>query len=455
MNQYIAAKRYTSEVRSAIEDEVKMSAERTAFANDMRNSRRALLLLLCFLVGGELLSAGASNPHGSAPESFGDVIQTVGTVSPVIVLSSNHKQSLVAVSPKLQGRVLTSTADGWSGRSLGWVNGKLITSGTVQKHFNPYGGEDRLWLGPEAGQFSIFFAPNVPFDLAHWFTPAALDTEPFEVVRHSPTAVTFRRSFTVLNFSSTELKVQIDREVRILSREEIWKDLRLSPFEGLKVVAFESRNKLTNVGSKAWTKQTGLLSLWILGQFQASPSSTIVVPIHEGSPTDLGEPVNSDYFGHIPSDRLSAKPNIVYFKADAENRGKIGINPFRAKGVLASYDAQNRVLTLVQYTFPDAKSEYVNSAWKFQEDPYNGDVANAYNDGPPPSGGSRLGHFYELESSSPAAALSPGQSLEHLQRTIHLDGDEKQLDQVARTILGVGISEIQAAFPKRAAKNQP
>jgi hypothetical protein len=28
---------------------------------------------------------------------------------------------------------------------------------------NAVGGEDRIWLGPEGGQLSIFFAPGVPY----------------------------------------------------------------------------------------------------------------------------------------------------------------------------------------------------------------------------------------------------------------------------------------------------
>jgi len=76
----------------------------------------------------------------------------------------------------------------------------------------------------------------------------------------------------------------------------------------------------------------------------------------------------------------------------------------------------------------------VNSQWKIQEHPYGGDAANSYNDGPPAPGEKPMGPFYELESSSPAAALAPGQTLEHVHRTIHLKGDEKDLDAVARVV---------------------
>ena len=41
-------------------------------------------------------------------------------------------------------------------------------------------GEDRFWLGPEGGQFALFFKKGDPFDLDHWQTPAMMDTEPFE-----------------------------------------------------------------------------------------------------------------------------------------------------------------------------------------------------------------------------------------------------------------------------------
>ena len=79
----------------------------------------------------------------------------------------------VALVPAWQGRVMTSTMGGDTGPSFGWINRELIASGKILPHMNAFGGEDRFWLGPEGGQFSIFFAKGVPFDLEHWFTPAS------------------------------------------------------------------------------------------------------------------------------------------------------------------------------------------------------------------------------------------------------------------------------------------
>ncbi|MGC1781742.1 MAG: DUF6786 family protein [Acidobacteriaceae bacterium] len=404
---------------------------------------------VCAILAWQSMNASTPAPKSSASGSFGNDVRFVDSFTRLIVLSEPHSEALIAVSPSMQGRVLTSTASGWDGRSFGWVNRELIASGKIQQHFNAYGGEDRVWIGPEGGQFSVFFAAHQPFDLAHWFTPAALDTEPFDVVHRSRSSIDFRKLFTLTNYSDTNFSVQIDRKVRLLSSKEIWKYLNMPRVSSLKVVGFESVNKLTNAGTQAWKKQTGLLSIWILGQFQASPTTTIAIPIHAGPASELGKRVDSDYFGQIPPDRLLVDPNIIYFKADAHYRSKLGINPLRATGIFGSYDAQNHVLTLVQYTFPKEKSDYVNSAWKIQAHPYHGDSENAYNDGRQSPGGPRLGNFYELETSSPAAAIGPGQSIEHIHRTFHFEGNSEELDEVARKTLGVGLDAISNALPRR------
>ena len=85
--------------------------------------------------------------------------------------------------------------------------------------------------------------------------------------------------------------------------------------------------------------------------------------------------------------------------------------------------------------------------WEQQSEPYAGDVANSYNDGPPAPGKPPLGPFWELETSSRAAALAPGESITHVHRTVHLTGPQASLDAVAKSTLGVTLAEIEAAFP--------
>jgi hypothetical protein len=392
-----------------------------------------------------LLSPKASNVSAqtAGPQTFQSVVKLVDKNSHLIILSDGTGGASVAVWPSMQGRVLTSSVGGEAGHSFGFVNRNLIASGKVQPHMNTVGGEDRLWLGPEGGQFSIFFAPKAPFDLEHWYTPAPFDTETFNVVSQTQTSVTLSKEFPLTNYSATHFRVRIDREIRLLSLDQVWRDLHMPAVPDVKVVGFESDNKMTNVASSGWSKATGLLSLWVLGQFTASPSATIILPIREGATAELGIPVTTDYFGSVPSDRIAITPKHVLLKADAHYRSKLGVSPQRSTGTLGSYDPENQVLTIVQYSQPEHKAMYVNSAWKIQENPFNGDVANCYNDGPLAPGKPGLGSFYEMESSSPALVLGSHESVQHVHRTIHIVGPEKQLDKIARAVLGVPLSEIK------------
>jgi Family of unknown function (DUF6786) len=395
------------------------------------------------LVAGFLACLAASAASG---QTFGDDVKFLKQHTKVVVLSDGKTGARVATCPDLQGRVMTSTTRGEGGPSFGWINRELVASSRRDPHFNPYGGEDRFWLGPEGGQFAIFFKKGDPFDLAHWYTPPAIDTEPFEVASQAGDRVSFRKPMSLHNYSGTAFDLRVDRTVRLLAAADAYKDLGLTETSGLEAVAYESENRIENTGKEAWRREAGLLSVWILGMFNPSPATTVVVPFRPGAEASLGPIVNDAYFGKVPADRLVVKERVLFFRGDGKHRSKIGIPPPRATSVLGSYDAGGPVLTLVQFTLPEGATDYVNSMWQIQDRPYGGDVSNSYNDGPPAPGAKPLGPFYELETSSPAAALAPGASLVHRHRTIHLVGDAKALDAAARKALGVGLAEIESAF---------
>ena len=167
----------------------------------------------------------------------------------------------------------------------------------------------------------------------------------------------------------------------------------------------------------------------------------------------LGPIVNAAYFGKVPAERLAVGERAVFFSGDGRYRSKIGLSPARVRPVLGSYDAGGGVLTLVQFDRPAAARDYVNSMWEVQKEPFAGDVVNSYNDGPSAPGAKPLGPFYELETSSPAAALPAGGSLVHRHRTVHVVGDRMALDAIARQALGVGLDAITSALPAATAPN--
>jgi hypothetical protein len=352
-----------------------------------------------------------------------------------LVILENGEASIL-ISPELQGRVMTSTAMGDEGQSFGWINHDLIMSGKIKEHFNPTGGEERFWLGPEGGQYSLFFEKDAKFELDNWYVPKELDTEAFTLVHITENKAFFEREMKLVNYTGTTFNVHVQRNVSLLDKEDAADILGHDIPETLKMVGFASENNLTNLGPEAWDKKTGLLSIWILSMFNSSDETTIIVPFKKGDEDILGKKVTDDYFGKIPKERLQVRDSVLFFKADGKERGKIGISPQRALPVLGSFDAKNRVLTIAKFSLPDGATDYVNSLWEIQEFPFSGDAVNAYND----SGA--MGPFFELESSSPAMDLKSNESGSHVHQTFHFVGDINDLDKLANGILGVSIKGL-------------
>ena len=355
----------------------------------------------------------------------------------LVLLEKGDAQLIVL--PAYQGRIMTSTAEGNGGASFGWLNHELIASGKFSEHFSAFGGEERFWLGPEGGQFSIYFKKGVDFKFENWFVPKELDTEAFDLVASDKTSAQFEKQMHLENFSGTSFDLKVNRKISLLDDSAIQALLGKLP-NGVKAVGFQSDNIVTNTGMVEWNKSSGMLSIWILSMLNAGDKTTIAIPYKQGDSASLGKIVTDDYFGKVPAERLKVSNGLILFKADGNQRSKIGISPSRGLPMAASYDAANNVLTIAQFSLPEGKKDYVNSLWEQQQHPFSGDAVNAYNDGP--IEGKQMGKFYELESSSPAAALAPGQSLSHFHRTIHLKGTKESLNQIVQQLLGVGIDSL-------------
>ena len=399
-------------------------------------AKLAILIVFIVVTFNQMACSRFGSPKPLKEMTFPQDVAFLEKHVEVITLGQGPGKPKVAIVPAYQGRVMTSTVGGSKSPSHGWINRELIEAGRNDPHINAYGGEDRFWLGPEGGQFSIFFKKGDPFDLEHWQTPALIDTRPYKVITKKDREVTFRHEAKIKNYSDTHFLIRIDRTVRLLDRSSIDEllDVKLPP--SIDIVAYETENILTNIGDAAWTKHGGLLSIWILGMYKHSTDTTVLVPYVEGDEADLGPIVNADYFGEVPAERLRVKDGVIRFSADGKYRSKIGLSPKRAKSILGSYDATRQLLTLVQYNKPKGATNYVNSMWELQDEPFNGDVVNSYNDGPPSPGAKPFGPFYELESSSPALELKPDESSTHIHRTIHMQGDKAAIQRLGKALLG-------------------
>lgn len=350
--------------------------------------------------------------------------------------------SRLILDPKLQGRVFTSTSSGLRGFSNGWINYDLISSSKIQEHFNPYGGEERLWLGPEGGQFSIFYEKDSSFIIKHWFVPAAFDTEAFEIADRDSGSVTMTKEFELKNYSGTTFNGKVTRKITLLTSSKIGNLLGVEYDHSVHAIAYQSEDKLKNIGNNRWTKESGALSIWMLNMLNASTGVTVILPYKKGG---LGKIVKDDYFIKVPDSRLKIGENAVFFRADGKFRSKIGISVLRSTPRIGSYDVRNKILTILEFSLPENVTDYVNSALEIQKEPFSGDVINSYNDGPT-ADGTQMGSFYELEISSPAAFLKPGEDLVHVQRIYHFEGNEDDLNLLAMSLLNVSLLEIKKAF---------
>jgi hypothetical protein len=366
--------------------------------------------------------------------------------SGLIVLITNDRQSQVIVSPRYQAKVFTSSAEGLNGKSLGFVNYKSLDSRDINEHMNSYGGENRFWLGPEGGKYSIYFQPGVDQIYNNWHTPQPIDTEAWEVIANNGQNVSLKKVMEVTNYLGKQLKLNVERNISLLELPVIATGLSIEIPAAVKTVAYATSNTITNMNDFAWTNKTGTICIWILDMFNPAPQAVTIIPFHEGDEKELGKIVTSDYFEEIPADRLKIDEQVVYLKTDGKYRSKLGVNRRRTRSIAGNYDPDIKRLTIITYDV-DPKAVYLNQEWNPSKDPLIGDAMNAYNDGPLDDG-SIMGPFLELESVSPAAFLSPGEQLSHRHTVYHFIGEIGDLNPVAEKLLGVSLDKALAVMNK-------
>jgi hypothetical protein len=374
------------------------------------------------------------------PGTFGFDLKFLTQHDSGLVKLSNNSASIL-ISPKYQAKVFTSTANGIEGISFGWINYKAF-SGPVDAHMNAFGGENRFWLGPEGGKFSLYFKKGDSMVFDNWKTPAPIDTEEWEIDKKDSHSVTLKKDIKIDNFKGSSLSMSVVRSIVMQDKQQVEQNLGISLNDSVDFVGYSTNNVLKNTGDQEWTENTGMPCIWILDMFNPSDSTTIVIPYKAAKANK--KVATTDYFGEIDKDRIHLSGNALFFKADGRKRGKLGIRPKYVLPFAGSYDAENNVLTITSFS-ADNNARYLNQEWNTVKPSFSGDAMNAYNDGPLPDG-SQMGPFFEIESVSPAAGLKPGAALEHQHNVYHFTGNKDQLSKIATKVLGVSLSDIQKTF---------
>ena len=145
---------------------------------------RQTILVAALLAAGNSIALAADTK--GKPMTYAETVAFLKKHTKVVELTDGNAR--VAICPEWQGRVMTSTCGGPNGQSFGFVNDEFINAGKPNLNFNNYGGEERLWLSPEGGQFSLWFAPGklgAEQNLDSWLTPPAFNARRMDMVRES------------------------------------------------------------------------------------------------------------------------------------------------------------------------------------------------------------------------------------------------------------------------------
>ena len=376
--------------------------------------------------------------------TFGYDVNYLSEWDSLIILKSDDDKAQIILSAKYQAKVFTSTANGLAGNSHGFVNYNFFDSGVVDEHMNGFGGENRFWLGPEGGKYSIYFEPGTEQVYDNWHTPKPIDIEEWVTENASEKEAVFSKDMVLNNYLGNELSLTVKRTISLFNNNDIQNNLNIQLPEDVNNVAYSTINDITNKNDFEWTEETGTISMWMLDMYNPSDSAVTVIPFNTGEVSELGPVVTSDYFGEIPADRLIEDNGILYFKTDGKSRRKLGMTAKRTTSLAGNYDPISQRLTVVTFDVHPDKI-YLNQEWNPEKDPLIGDALNAYNDGPLEDG-SIMGPFLELESSSPAAFLKPGESLSHTHNIYHFVGSEASLSPIAEKLFGVSLQKIKTVF---------
>ncbi|MGQ1784778.1 DUF6786 family protein [Saccharicrinis sp. GN24d3] len=367
----------------------------------------------------------------SAITTFREDLKLLESVEDLTILQDGD--AMIAASGAYQGRIFTSTTKGINGRSLGYFNRGLMGKGSSLNNLTKLGGEGRMWFGPEIGKYAIFFAPNTPQNAHTINVSPDLDTNLFKPIAKTKHSITYGNRMTIRNANSYHFIVDAKRKISLKNKTNIEQELNIQLNEHISHVGFSAETWIKNMNQEQWTKENGLLSVWDISCILPTPLTTVIIP----SQSNIDSV--SNYFTPLNSTRVIIKDNIVYYKADAAYMNKIGIQPEYCKNVFGSYSPEINLLTIVKYHFTK-DSLYVNSQWG-HEKPYKGDVINIFN-GEVNESLDRAWPFYELETSSSAKELQPGEEMYHMHSIYHFEGDEGYLDNIANQVLGVSIIKL-------------
>ena len=201
-----------------------------------------------------------------------------------VLLKGRQPGKQILCAPKLVGRVMSSTFDAAVGDALGWISVDTIRAGRVDPVFTNYGGEERLWFGPEGSQFGLNFASK-DMTLSHYRVQPGMNSQPYTVAKVSSEEdfVVMETQIKLQNLAGTQFDIEVERTVKILNYCPY--TVGLPP--QAEFVGFQTETLIKNVSPVPIRSETGLLSCWTIGQHPGGPRRMVVIPFRPGPDNEL------------------------------------------------------------------------------------------------------------------------------------------------------------------------
>lgn len=358
-----------------------------------------------------------------------------------------NDDAIVLYSPHYQGRVLTSGCGDEKASSLGWYNREVMALKNKNPRTEYLGGEDSFVVGPEGGDASIYFDQGAIFSEENRKMPEIMSTLPWKLVGASKTRARFEAVSEFTNAKGASFSVKAEREISLLSRDDVSKILGVEIPANLKVAAFQSMNKITNTSEADWSEKHGMLNIGVVGAFNANKTVNTFIPYRPGDASALGDIVRDNVFdssfGTSNTGRVFVSDDYVRFKCDGRHISGVGISARRSEGIVVSYDDKNSLLTIVLYIRPSGARAYLPMSWRDTSNSLDGDAISVFNNGPVSKNIYFSNLFYSIQTNSPALSLAAGRSQFHLQRTFHFIGSEYDLDLLSYKLTGISLKQMR------------
>src|SRR5690606_39983949 len=80
------------------------------------------------------------------------------------------------------------------------------------------------------------------------------------------------------NYAVFQFDLAVTRAIRLLTTSDLEEKINQTIPQSVSWVAYETNNTIKNIGKQPWTKETGLLSIWLLGMFNPSDETVAIIP---------------------------------------------------------------------------------------------------------------------------------------------------------------------------------